>query len=282
MKYGRHGKSGDEWRLVSQWKRRKYPPPPFLPSSSSASDRPHILPSTPPFLYRACPRHLDFFLSRKYIPLFSLLKDALVPWGNLAFQKKNLAKEIFFEQEDFTKAKRRTVSILDILYETKTCGTIPRLNIWTMRVPEYPTMRTLYPRLFCRLRGWEGLRLTIPFVALHMPACVTGVSPRYHKQRPKLNPAFQPPFSFPFYFLEFLLSSLRGEKTNGGRKVEIFFRICVTLAFRFFRPYLGVHGKRTVEGRRLSLLLNLISNSLIRRTFPVAIYIILSSYIMMK
>ena len=151
-----------------------------------------------------------------------------------------------------------------------------------MRVPEYPTMRTLYPRLFCRLRGWEGLRLTIPFVALHMPACITGVSPRYHKQRPKLNPAFQLPFSFPFYFLEFLLSSLRGEKTNGGRKVEIFFRICVTLAFRFFRSYLGVHGKRTVEGRRLSLLLNLISSSLIRRTFPVAIYIILSSYIMMK
>lgn len=142
-------------------------------------------------------------------------------------------------------------------------------------------MRTLYPRLFCRLRGWEELRLTIPFVALHMPACITGVSPRYHKQRPKLNPAFQLPFSFPFYFLEFLLSSLRGEKTNGGRKVEIFFRICVTLAFRFFRPYLGVHGKRTVEGRRLSLLLNVISSSLIR-TFPVAIYIILSSYIMMK
>lgn len=69
-----------------------------------------------------------------------------------------------------------------------------------MRVPEYPTMRTLYPRLFCRLRGWEGLRLTIPFVALHMPACITGVSPRYHKQRPKLNPAFQTPFLFPLLF----------------------------------------------------------------------------------
>lgn len=75
MKYGRHGKSGDEWRLVSQWKRRKYPP--SLPSSSSsASDRPHLpLPSTPPFLYRACPRHrhvhLDFFLSRKYFPPLS-------------------------------------------------------------------------------------------------------------------------------------------------------------------------------------------------------------------
>lgn len=109
-------------------------------------------------------------------------------------------------------------------------------------------MRTLYPRLFCRLRDWEGLRLTIPFVALHMPACVTGVLPRYHKQRPKLNPAFQPPFSFPFYFLEFLLSSLRGEKTNGGRKVEIFFRICVTLAFCFFSSL--SRCARETNGRR--------------------------------
>lgn len=213
-------------------------------------------------------------LAKIYPPIFPSQRCSR-SMGKLGLSEKKFGQRNLFRtrrfhegrvsKQEIAKAKRRTVSILDILYETRTCGTIPRLNIWTMRVPEYPTMRTLYPRLFCRLRGWEGLRLTIPFVALHMPACTTGVSPRYHKQRPKLNPAFQPPFSFPFYFLEFLLSSLRGEKTNGGRKVEIFFRICVTLAFRFFRPYLGVHGKRTVEGRRLSLLLNLISSSLIRR-----------------
>lgn len=128
----------------------------------------------------------------------------------------------------------------------------------------YPTMRTLYPRLFpCRLR--RGLRLTIPFVVLHMPALITAALPCYHKQGPKLKPAFQPSFPFPFYFLEFLLSSLsflQGRKifgkTNGRREVEIFFRICVTLAFRFFSFLSRVHGKRTGEGRRLSLLLNLI------------------------
>lgn len=97
----------------------------------------------------------------------------------------------------------------------------------------YPTTRTLYPRgggrLFtCRLRG---LRLTIPFVAPHMPARITAILPRYHNQLPELKPAFQPlPASSPlfspifFFFLLFLLlfsfSFSGGEKhwKNGGEE----------------------------------------------------------------
>lgn len=127
-------------------------------------------------------------------------------------------------------------------------------------------------RLFtCRLRG---LRLTIPFVAPHMPARITAILPRYHNQLPELNPAFQPlPASSPlfspifFFFLLFLpfflLLFRRGktlEKRSRGREVELLPAMrdgIANFVFSFLSiPFIIIYctGNERVEGRRLSLL----------------------------
>ena len=127
----------------------------------------------------------------------------------------------------------------------------------------YPTMRTLYPRLFwCRLRvGGVALNNSFRRSPHACPYYCAIIS-----KSPKLNPAFQPPFSLsPLIFLRIFVFLPPGrekrskKRRNGRREVEIFARICVTLAFRFFFKVLIsiARGKRTVEGR-LSLLLNLI------------------------
>lgn len=100
----------------------------------------------------------------------------------------------------------------------------------------YPTMRTLYPRLFwCRLRvrGVNNSFRCSPHACPYYRAIIS--------KGPKLNPAFQPPFSLsPLIFLRIFVFLPPGrekrskKRRNGRREVEIFARICVTLAFRFF------------------------------------------------
>lgn len=102
----------------------------------------------------------------------------------------------------------------------------------------YPTMRTLYPRLFwCRLRV-GGVALNNSF------RCSPHACPYYRaiiSKGPKLNPAFQPPFSLSlliflriFVFLPPGREKRSKKRRNGRREVEIFARICITFAFRFF------------------------------------------------
>ena len=266
MKYGRHGKSGDEWRLVPPSGNvanipllllllcsasliiiglRSSSPFDSTLSVSSVSTSP---PSSPRLLFL-----LLIFPSAKIF--FHFIPSSR--FRDLAFR----GEKKIWPKESFSKTKR--FQLLDKGYprscvrtawkfhrKEERCGfsifyTSSRLELVEQfaLISEqcahrklYPTMRTLYPRLFwCRLRV-RGVNNSF--------RCSPHACPYYYaiiSKGPKLNPAFQPPFSLsPLIFLRIFVFLPPGrekrskKRRNGRREVEIFARICVTLAFRFF------------------------------------------------
>lgn len=114
----------------------------------------------------------------------------------------------------------------------------------------YPTMRTLYPRLFwCRLRvrGVNNSFRCSPHACPYYRAIIS--------KGPKLNPAFQPPFSLsPLIFLRIFVFLPLGKKTlektkerkKGSRDIRPdMHHLCVSF---FLSSYLD--SARETNGRR--------------------------------